>query len=280
MTWAAVIGSPISHSLSPVLHRAAWDSLGIGGDWDYRAIETTTQTLGSLVSALGSDCLGLSVTMPCKQAVIPLLDVLDPLAQAVGAVNTVLPGAGVLTGANTDVHGIVAAVNAARAARDLPAPASCVILGARATASSALAACGHLHVGHVSVAARHFGGPGSVLVAGARLGVSFDQVFLRNRGEVLQAIRDADLIVSTLPVGVGDDLAVDLSPRPDQTLLDVVYAPRLTALTGTWQQAGGSVAWGSDMLLHQAAEQVRLMTGRDPDTAVMRIALHRALGIA
>lgn len=280
MTWAAVIGSPISHSLSPVLHRAAWDSLGIGSDWEYRVVETTADTLGALVSSLGSDCIGLSVTMPCKQAVIPLLDVLDPLAEAVGAVNTVLPGAGVLTGANTDVHGIVAAVSASRAARGLPVPSSCVILGSRATASSALAACGHLHVGHVTVVARHFGGPGSVLVAGGRLGVPFDQVLLRNHEEVLAAVRGADLLISTLPAGVADQLARDLSPRPDQTLLDVVYAPRDTALTTVWREAGGDVAWGTDMLLHQAAEQVRLMTGRDPDTGAMRTALHRALGIA
>lgn len=280
MTWAAVIGSPISHSLSPLLHRAAWDSLGVGEDWEYRVIETTADTLGPLVSSLGTDCIGLSVTMPCKQAVIPLLDVLDPLAQAVGAVNTVLPTSGVLTGANTDVHGIVAAVAASRAAHGLPDVTSCVVLGSRATASSALAACGHLHVGHVTVAARHFGGPGSVLVAGTRLGVSFDQVLLPHRAEVLAAIRDADLLISTLPAGVADDLARELSPRPDQTLLDIVYAPRLTALTRVWQEAGADIAWGTDMLLHQAAEQVRLMTGRAPDTEVMRAALDRETGLA
>lgn len=278
MTWAAVIGSPISHSLSPVLHRAAWDSLGVGSDWEYRIIEQTPESLPGFVSSLDPGCLGLSVTMPCKQAVMPLLDVLDPLAEAVGAVNTVLPTAGVLTGANTDVHGIVAAVREARAAERLPDVRSCVILGARATASSALAACGHLHVDRVVVAARHFGGPGSVLAASARLGVGVDQVLLTRRDEVLDAIASADLLVSTLPAGVADDLAREVIPRGGQTLLDIVYAPRLTGLVRAWQGAGASIAWGTEMLLHQAAEQVRLMTGRIPDIEAMRTSLHRALG--
>ena len=115
--WAAVIGSPIAHSLSPVIHRAAWERLGLAGDWEYRSAEVDRGGLGAFIAGLDPQCRGLSVTMPCKQAVMPLMDVVDPLAAAVGAMNTVVPGAGVLTGFNTDVHGITAAIAEARAAR-------------------------------------------------------------------------------------------------------------------------------------------------------------------
>ena len=144
MPWAAVIGSPISHSLSPVLHRAAWDSLGLGEEWEYLRLEQTPETLPALVASLDANCAGLSVTMPCKQAVMPLLDAIDPLAEAVGSTNTVVPAGPVLTGFNTDVHGIQRAVTEARGAAGLGAIRSAVVLGARATASSALAALGTL----------------------------------------------------------------------------------------------------------------------------------------
>ena len=88
--WAAVIGSPIAHSLSPVIHRAAWEQLGIDG-WEYRRAEVTEESLPPFIGQLDESFCGLSVTMPCKQAVMPLLDAIDPLASAVGAVNTVVP---------------------------------------------------------------------------------------------------------------------------------------------------------------------------------------------
>ena len=119
MPWAAVIGSPIEHSLSPQLHRAAWRSLGLGEGWRYERYETSVEALPQLVNSIDADCLGLSVTMPCKQAIIPLLDMVDPMAAAVGSVNTLIPSQGLLTGFNTDVHGIVSAIREARSRRGL-----------------------------------------------------------------------------------------------------------------------------------------------------------------
>ena len=121
MTWAAVIGSPIEHSLSPVIHRAAWAQLGIEG-WEYRRLEQDRESLPGFVGGLGADCAGLSVTMPCKQAVMPLLDAIDPLASAVGAVNTVVPSSGILAGFNTDVTGIASAVRRACSIQGLRLP--------------------------------------------------------------------------------------------------------------------------------------------------------------
>lgn len=276
MTWAAVIGSPIEHSLSPVIHRAAWAQLGVDG-WEYRRLEQDADSLPRFIGGLGGDCAGLSVTMPCKQAVMPLLDVIDPLASAVGAVNTVVPSSGVLAGFNTDVTGIASAIRRACSQADRALPTSAVVLGARATASSALAALGELGIVTSTVAARRFGGPGSVVAASSRLGVSIDQVLWSDRDAVLRAVSGADLVISTLPAGVADPIAEHMTVREGQVLLDVVYSPRDTALRSAFERNGGIVAEGTDMLIFQAAAQVQLMTGRAPKTDVMRGALETEL---
>ena len=270
--WAAVIGSPIAHSLSPVIHRAAWEQLGIDG-WEYRCAEVTEESLPTFIGQLDESFCGLSVTMPCKQAVMPLLDAIDPLASAVGAVNTVVPSAGMLAGFNTDVTGIVSAVRRACSRSGVPVPLSALVLGARATASSALAALGELGITTTTVAARRFGGPGSVISAASRLGVSVEQVMWSDVSAVASAAARADVLISTLPAGVADAIASRLAPREGQILLDVIYSPRDTALRTTFEKAGGVVAEGTDMLVYQGAAQVQLMTGRSPDPAVMRHAL-------
>ena len=276
MTWAAVIGSPIEHSLSPVIHRAAWAQIGIDG-WEYRRLEQDADSLPRFIGGLGGDCAGLSVTMPCKQAVMPLLDAIDPLASAVGAVNTVVPSSGILAGFNTDVTGIASAIRRACSQADRVLPTSAVVLGARATASSALAALGELGIVTSTVAARRFGGPGSVVAASSRLGVSINQVLWTDRDAVLRAVSGADLVISTLPAGVADPLAEHMTVREGQILLDVVYSPRETALRSAFERNGGIVAEGTDMLIFQAAAQVQLMTGRAPKTDVMRGALEAEL---
>lgn len=276
MTWAAVIGSPIEHSLSPVIHRAAWAQLGIDG-WEYHRLEQDTDSLPGFIAGLGADCAGLSVTMPCKQSVMPLLDVIDPLASAVGAVNTVVPSSGVLAGFNTDVTGIASAVRRACSMAGCSAPSSALVLGARATASSALAALGELGITSSTVAARRFGGPGSVVAAASRLGVTIEQVLWSDAEAVDRAASSADLVISTLPASAADPLAERLRVREGQILLDVVYSPRDTALRRAFENAGGVVAEGTDMLVFQAGAQVQLMTGRSPDTGVMREALEEEL---
>ena len=274
--WAAVIGSPIAHSLSPVIHRAAWEQLGIDG-WEYRRAEVTEESLPPFIGQLDESFCGLSVTMPCKQAVMPLLDAIDPLASAVGAVNTVVPSAGMLAGFNTDVTGIASAIRRACSRSGVPVPSSALVLGARATASSALAALGELGITTTTVAARRFGGPGSVISAASRLGVSVEQVMWSDVSAVASAAARADVLISTLPAGVADPIASRLAPREGQILLDVIYSPRDTAMRTTFEKAGGVVAEGTDMLVYQGAAQVQLMTGRSPDPAVMRHTLEAEL---
>ena len=140
---AAVCGSPIAHSLSPVLHRAAYAALGLH-DWTYDLLEVDEERLPAVVGALDASWAGLSLTMPLKQAVIGLLDEVSPFARAVDAVNTVVveavPDAGDggvrLRGENTDVDGIVAAL----AGHGVPAVERGVVVGGGATARSALVA--------------------------------------------------------------------------------------------------------------------------------------------
>ncbi|MFC4555162.1 shikimate dehydrogenase [Georgenia faecalis] len=277
---AAVLGRPVAHSLSPVLHHAAYRALGL--DWVYGRAEAGEEDLAGLLAALDDQWAGLSLTMPLKHAALGHLDVVDELAEVVGAVNTVLvqPGARggrpILVGANTDVYGIVAALR--EAAPDGWRPRTAVVLGAGATAASSLAALGQLGATAPVVVARSAARAAGTLQAGRRMGVD---VTLRPWSDAAAAVAGADVVVSTLPAGGADELAAVLgagpAARPGAVLLDVAYDPWPSALASTWAAAGGLVAPGWGMLLHQGAEQVRLMSGRPAPVAAMRAALEGAL---
>lgn len=285
---AAVLGHPVSHSLSPVLHRAAYAALGLD-DWAYERLDVTEDRLAATIAGLDASWVGLSLTMPLKQAVLPLLDHVEPLALAVGAVNTVLlQGQGasrLLVGANTDVAGIVAALREAAGLTTSPeevrGPA--VVLGAGATAASALAALGELGHRHPTVLARSPGRAGAVVRAAHRMGLE-PQVVRWDRG--LDAVASAGVVVSTVPAGAADAVADVLTApgaparQPGALLLDVVYDPWPTPLAAAWERTGGLVAPGWSMLLHQAAEQVRLMTGRVAPVEEMRRAVVAATEVA
>ena len=257
---AAVVGLPVRHSLSPVLHRAAYAALGL--DWTYTAIELAQDGLASFLEDLGPDWAGLSLTMPLKTAVIPLLDELSDLARAVGSVNTVLLGAGPRRGDNTDVAGIVAALREAGVER----VAAGVVLGGGATGRSALAALGQLGERHPRLASRS--APAEALAAADRLGLRPQLVPLDQA-----AFDGADVVISTLPAFVADPLAAAAGAVP--VLLDVVYRPWPTALA---RACGGRVIGGAQMLLHQAAAQVTLMTGRPAPLDAMRAVLKASPG--
>jgi shikimate dehydrogenase len=278
---AAVLGHPVAHSLSPVLHSAAYRALGLDG-WEYTAIDVTEERLAGFIANLDESWAGLSLTMPLKQVVFDLLDHVEPLAEVVGAVNTVLfqpTGSGrSLVGANTDVHGLVVALR--EGLRDRPV-GSAVVLGAGATAASTLAALAELGCTDPTVLVRSLGRTGGLQRAAHRMGVTPRFAVL---DPVASLVDQVDVVVSTLPSGAADPVAEALSARasagetaPQGVLLDVVYDPRPTALSRAWAQAGGTVVGGERMLLHQAAEQVRLMTGHVAPLAAMADALEAAL---
>lgn len=279
---AAVLGHPIAHSLSPVLHRAAYAALGLDA-WRYDAVDVAEAQLAAFIESLTGEWAGLSLTMPLKQTVIPLLDHIEPLAEVVGAVNTVLVQAGrgrpVLTGANTDVYGIVTALGEAFG----PGPVGSVrrtaaVLGGGATAASTLAALAQLGCTTPVVYVRSLGRIGGLMRAAHRMGVEPRYV---SSDTAAREITSADLVVSTLPPHAADALAAQLAEQaaaaPSGVLLDVAYDPRPTALAAAWARLGGAVVGGESMLLHQAAEQVRLMTGRAAPVQAMSAALTDAL---
>jgi shikimate dehydrogenase len=249
---AAVLGSPIAHSLSPSLHRAAYAALGLDG-WTYDAVECTVGQLPGLVAGLGPEWAGLSLTMPLKAAVLPLLDSAEPTVGRAAAANTLVLRDGGRHGANTDVPGLVAAL-----AERAWAGRSATVLGAGATARSTLVSLADAGVREVDLAARR---PDSV--AALRDIAEREEVELRVHGwEAAPLLLAAPLVVSTVPAGAPDAFA-DRVPESPGTLLDVVYAPWPTALAAAWRSAGGTVVGGLDLLVHQAALQVRLMTGTD-----------------
>ena len=273
---AAVLGAPIAHSLSPVLHRAAYRALGLTG-WSYEAIECDETRLPAVLGECGPGWAGLSLTMPLKRAVLPLLDEIEPLAREVGAANTVVFSGGRRHGYNTDVPGMIAAlaeagVSPARAGA--PWQATVLILGGGATACSALAAARGLGAARVTAAVRDPARAQDLLAAGARLGVAVTLTgFEAPQGD------PPELLISTVPAGAADIYAKriargDLVPRH---LLDVVYHPWPTPLAVAARKLGTSVAGGFDLLLHQAAGQVTLMTGRPAPLAAMRAAGESAL---
>ena len=256
---AAVLGSPIAHSLSPVLHRAGYAALGLDG-WSYTAIECSEAGLPGLVGSCGPDWAGLSLTMPLKRAVLPLLDTVDPLAADVGGANTVVFAGGQRHGYNTDVAGLVAAL----ADAGVTAPSSAVILGAGATACSALAALRDTGLRAVTVAVRDPGRAAGLQAVAGRLGVQVRLRPLADQGEGV--LPPPDLLVSTVPAGAADFLAERFGagvPAP-ACVFDVVYAPWPTRLAQAAQDAGATVVGGFELLLHQAVGQFELMTGRRP----------------
>ena len=250
---AAVLGSPIVHSLSPVLHRAAYAALGLDG-WTYTAIECDESGLPAVLATPG--WAGLSLTMPLKRAVLPLLDRTEPLAVEAGGANTVVFAGGERHGYNTDVPGMVAAL----AEAGVTAPPGATILGAGATACAALAALRETGLGSAVVLVRDRARAGDLLAAAGRLGMEVD---LRPFDS---EVRDGDLLVSTVPAGAADiyaERAWGSRPGP-AAVLDVVYAPWPTRLAQAAAKAGAIVVSGFDLLLHQAARQVELMTGHEP----------------
>jgi shikimate dehydrogenase len=261
---AAVLGHPIEHSLSPVLHRAAYAWLGL--DWVYDRVDVDADELASFLGGLDSTWAGLSLTMPLKSAVIDLLDDVDPLVTATGAANTVVLHGGRRTGYNTDVEGLFDALVEHGAA--LGGIGSATILGAGATARSALAALARLGARSVVVCARRPEAADELRTTADAVGTAID---VRPWDQADLALA-AEVVVCTVPAGVADSLAARVPPHPS-LLLDVVYDPWPTALARAWSATGGSVASGLDLLLHQAVGQVRLMTGREVPVAPLRAAL-------
>ncbi len=262
---AAVLGSPVTHSLSPVLHTAAYRALGLDG-WTYDRYDCDGAGLPAFVAGVGRHWAGLSLTMPLKLVALDVADEVAPSAAAIGAANTLVFGERT-TAHNTDVAGIVAALG--------PVRGRAVVLGAGGTARAALAALRELGVDEVEVLVRSTARAPELQAVARRLGVDLTvSDALADPALAAAALRGADVVISTLPAGAADALR---SPGPGAVLLDVVYAPWPTPFAAAAEGGGARVVSGLEMLLHQAAAQVQLMTGRPAPVPAMRAALDAAV---
>jgi shikimate dehydrogenase len=246
---AAVLGSPIGHSLSPALHRAAYAELGL--DWSYEAYDVDAAGLPGFLAGLDERWAGLSLTMPLKAAVLAHLDASTPVVEAAGGANTVLLREGRRVGENTDVPGMVAAL----AAHGVTEVAEAAVLGGGATARSAVVALGSV-TGRVVAFVRDPRRGAGLELAAERAGVD---LAVRPWPRAAEAL-STPLVVATTPSGATDHLAAALPARPG-VLFDVLYDPWPTAIAAAWAARGAPVVDGLELLVHQAALQVILMTG-------------------
>ena len=255
----AVLGSPIQHSLSPALHRAAYAHLGL--DWTYDRVEVDEQGLAAFVRGLDASWRGLSLTMPLKVAVLELGDV-DQLASLAGAGNTLIVEGGSRTVHNTDIGGLRWAVGEVTTSP----LARVTILGAGATASAALIAASQLGAQQVTIVVRTPARAEPLRPLAVQLGVELD---IRPWWARLP---DADLAVSTVVSRAADTIApsvVDTVP----VIVDVIYDPWPTVLATTAEGAGCTVINGRDLLVGQALLQIELMTGHSVPADVLYAAL-------
>ncbi len=263
---AAVIGSPVRHSLSPALHNAAFAQLGL--DWVYTAFDVPHGEAQAALDAMRTFRLGgLSVTMPHKEAVASAVDSLDDAAAALCSVNTVVPQAdGSLKGYSTDGAGFVASLAAAGVE---VADRTVCVLGAGAAARSIIDALRRAGAARIAVLNRtEATAAQAVLLAGAA-GVVGN----------LTDVGNAHILVNATSVGMGDD-EIPCDPsclHGGQVVADIVYHPRETALLRCARTAGATTVDGLGMLVHQAALQQQLWHGFLPDVAVMAAAAEREL---
>ncbi|MFT6534964.1 MAG: shikimate dehydrogenase [Alpinimonas sp.] len=277
-----VVGHPIGHSLSPALHRAAYEALSLG--WSYEAIDLEPGELTSFVAGLDDSWAGLSVTMPHKVEALHLATSIDLLSRATGSVNTLVfhrnsDGERRIEGYNTDVAGMVLAL----ADAGLVSARRVAVLGGGATAASAIAASAELGAENVMVIVRSVARAEHLVDVGNALGVT---VSIHD----INAIADlapVELVISTVP----GDVAASLDPLARTTsaiLLDVAYSPWPSVRGEEWSsRVGGSgvVVSGRAMLAHQALMQVRLFQAGDvllelPRESVVRTAMFAAVGLS
>jgi len=260
----AVLGSPISHSLSPALHRAAYAELGLTS-WTYQRFEVTEDQLVDFVAGCDERWRGLSLTMPLKTAALEMGEA-DPQTRFAGAANTLIFDGSRRRLYNTDIGGLVWAV---RQATSVPRR-KVSIVGAGATARSAVLSVAQLGADSVTVMARTRSKGAQLEALGSALQLDVEVL---PWGAGLPA---ADLLISTVASGAADPIAAAVAGSAP-LVFDVSYEPWPTALATAAQEAGASVINGLDLLVGQALGQIELMTGRTVTADVLYAAARTVL---
>jgi shikimate dehydrogenase len=259
-----LIGDPVEHSLSPLIHHAGYQALGM----DYLYLPLLVKDFKQAIKGIrGLGIRGASVTMPYKTRAIEYVDEFDQLALATGAVNTIVNNDGVLTGYNTDYHGAVKALEAT----PLEGKKAVIVGGGGAATAVAL----------------------GVKRGGARLVIlNRTEEKAKKLAEMLDAedsgslkklneVSSADILINATSVGMWPNTNESLIPKDllhnQLTVFDIVYNPRETRLLAEAKEKGCDVIYGYKMFLHQAAMQFELFTGNEPPLSVMESALTKAL---
>lgn len=246
-----VLGSPIAHSLSPTLHRAAYRELGL--DWGYDAHDVDEAGLADFMAALGPDWRGLSLTMPLKREIIGYCDRVESLGAMLESINTVVIGVdGSRAGHNTDVTGFVRAVRAVTA----EPVGTALVIGGGATAASALAALGQLGAHRATIAVRTPARAERLAALGPALRLDLDVIRLDD----VAGVPPVDIAVSTIPAEGQQPVAAAVAAAAP-LVFDVIYHPAVTPILAAATDRGSTCIGGFELLLHQAARQVELMTG-------------------
>lgn len=299
---AAVLGKPVAHSLSPVLHGAAYEALGLSG-WSYERIELAGEDLAGFVAGLGPEWVGLSVTMPGKRAALEFADVATDRARAVGAANTLVrTAAGTWRADCTDIDGVRGALCEV-AGFDGPGDGTGVILGAGGTAAAAVGAFAELGLRRVRLVVREPARAEQTVASARQAGLTVD-VLRWDEADFAKLAGECAALVSTVPAGAVRDHAPELARA--RCLLDVIYDPWPTPLAEAvasrdgqppghtsggnpsvarpdarlpGERYGGRLATGLDMLLHQAFGQVEQFTGSAAPREAMRRAVSGEAGV-
>jgi len=263
MIKAAVLGSPISHSLSPLLHQLAYQELAIEGE--YSAIEVSSGGLQTFLNSLDDSWTGFSLTMPLKEEVVEIADVVSDISSRITSANTLIRRNGQWQASTTDVSGFTFALQS----HGVDVAGDVLIIGSGATARAAAAACDGL-ASHITVMARSMRGATSI----SNCVEESDLDFVPWHDAAV--IASADLILCTTPAGAADSL-IELFPvNPTSVFFDVLYNPWPTLALSQWASAGGQIIDGLDLLIHQAIAQVELFSGLSVDRTAMSTRMRQA----
>ncbi|MBP2472927.1 shikimate dehydrogenase [Crossiella equi] len=271
----AILGSPVAHSLSPVLHNAGYQALGLT-DWHYERLDCDEHRLPALLAERGPEWRGFSVTMPGKRVALDLASTATGRAHLAGAANTLtpLPDGGWHADC-TDVDGITGALTAAGGFAPRPNGGHATILGAGGTALAAIVALADLGLTELTLAVRDPARATDALDTAARAGLKTNTVPL-TEAALAPLTATTDVLLSTIPPAATTTLALHLAKAP--CVLDVIYHPYPTPLATAVLAAGHHLATGLDMLLHQSFGQFEQFTGHPAPREAMRTALREATG--
>lgn len=276
-----VIGDPVEHSLSPAMHNAAFAALGIDATYERQRV-TGAELATAIADFRARGVMGINVTVPHKEAVMGLLDHVEPAARAIGAVNTLVRDGDRLIGCNTDAEGLAASLLEANVALK---SAHVVIVGAGGAARAAVVGLGRAGAATITIAARRVD-RAQMLADELREAASVPAEGVDMDKGLRHALTTATLLVQATSATLhgnpdaqvfADSIPLDVMPR-DAAVIDLVYRPRRTALLLRAESFGLHTVDGLGMLLHQGAVAFSRWTGQPAPLQVMRNALTTAIG--